>query len=574
MGTRHDNVIPEPLPAAPNPWQLFTAFNTPGPRWPGALRAALSMLIPGAIAIALGFEHEMVLITAGSCAVIYGEGHPFRSRIKILGVVATLLILGSGMGAFVGEIVWGHINNGATHWWLLLTALFSTALAAVLIFAANALRLPPPGAFFIVMISSASTMTPRLGVEPLEVAMWCALGALTSVAVGMAPALIDATKPESDAVEVLENAVQSFMDTDRAGVAKRHQAETALVNAWFALSDAKIVSGGRVINPAGQQLVERALAAQAELVQANRDLGFHSNQATAADLPSFVDSTRLAIPHTRPSAAYRIYRSAHWHSHATITTLRVVIAALLASVVSIACGFDRPDWAVVSVVLTLQWGPEVIPGTIRGIHRMIGSIIGIGLFTAIYVLHPGPWLLLLCLAVAQFYAEIFVVRNYAITVIFTTPLALLMGGATHYALAPTLVSRILETTFATVFAVAVLWLMFRGSEDRQHHTLVRRCYAAMGNLIGALTTQTPAQSLEYRRDLQYELLGERRSIQSLAANSRHSAKQQWSEHIDLQSTGYFLLDFANAHADRELTLAEIGELSQRVRELSLRHGHS
>ncbi|WP_047241456.1 FUSC family protein [Corynebacterium epidermidicanis] len=572
--TNQQQQFPEPLPAAPNPWRLFTAFNTPGPRWPGALRAALSMLLPGAVALLLGFDAEMVLITAGSCTVIYGEGHPYRARITIMSVVAALLIVGSGMGAFVGETVWGHIRAGATNWWLLLTAVFATAIAAVLVFCANALRLSPPGAFFIVMIASASTMTPRLGVEPLEVAMWCACGALTGIAVGMFPALIHPAKPETNAVDVLEKAVRSFKEADGGSIAKRHQAETALANAWFALADARIVSGGRVIKPSGAELVQRALAAQAELVQVNRERKLSNEADTAGDQPTYVDSTRLAIPHTRPTVTYRLYRSSNWHSHATITTLRVVIASLAASVASIALGFDRPDWAVVSVVMTLQWGPELIPGTIRGVHRMVGSIVGIGLFSLIYLAQPNPCVLLLCLATAQFYAEVFVVRNYAITVIFTTPLALLMGGATHGALGPTLVSRISETALATFFAVAVLWLLFRNAESIQHRNLVRRCYSAMGNLIGALTTKTPAQSLEYRRDLQYELLGERRAIQSLAADIRHSARAHWAEHLDVQSTGYYLLDYANAHADRELTLEEIGELASRVRALSLRHGRN
>lgn len=555
----------EQLPPAPNPWHLLTAFNTPGPRWPGALRAALAMLIPGGIALLLGLDHEVVLITAGSCTVIYGEGHPFRTRWKVLLIAATLIITGTGTGALVGQTVWGHINAGDTHWWLLLTAVFACAIAGVLLFLSNSLRLPPPGPFFIVMVSSASTMTPRLGVEPWQVAMFASIGAASGFLIGMAPALLNPTKPESDAVKVLEGAIQALRESDGLGVGRRHQAETALANAWYALADAKIVRGGAIINHSRADLVQRTLAAQQELVHLSR--GAEAG-ATAGDAPTYVDTTRLAIPHARPTAKFRIYRSASWHSHATVTTVRILTASLAASVVGIACGFDRPDWAIVSAVMMLQMGPDVLAGTIRGVHRMVGSILGIGVFALIHWLDPNPLGLLCFLAMTQFFAEIFVVRNYAITVIFTTPLALLMGGATHGELAPVLVSRIAETAIATAFAVAALWVIFRGADRRRHAELMDRCYGAMGNVLGALTVKTPADALAYRRDLQHELLGERGAIQSLAANNRQVAIERWEKHLQLQDTGYAILDYCTAHADRTLTLEEIEGLAQKVRSAS------
>lgn len=561
-----DQRLVEQLPPAPNPWQLLTAFHTPGPRWPGALRAALAMLIPGSLALLFGLDHEVVLITAGSCTVIYGEGHPFRTRIKVLVIAAALIIMGTGSGALVGQTVWGHINAGDTHWWLLLTAVFSCAIAGALLFVSNALRLPPPGPFFIVMVASASTMTPRLGVEPWQVSLFASIGALSAIVIGMAPALFHPQQPEESAVEVLEGAIAALQECGGVNVARRHQAETALANAWFALSDAKVVRGGKVIDQSRTQLVERALAAQQEL--ARLSAGLTDTGATASDSPSYVNTSRVTIPHTRPSVTFRLYRSASWHSHATVTTVRILSAALAASVVGIALDFDRPDWAIVSAVMMLQMGPDLIPGTIRGVHRLVGSIVGIGAFALIHLLDPNPWGLLFFLAFTQFMAEIFVVRNYAITVNFTTPLALLMGGATHTELAPVLVSRIAETTIATAFAIAALWLVFRGADQVRHAELVERCYGAMGNLIGALTTKTPDAALASRRALQHELLGERGAIQSLAANCRAVAEQRWDSHLRLQDAGYAVLDYCTAHADRELELEEIEQLAQRVRRSS------
>ena len=45
-----DRHAAEQLPSRVNPWQLLTTFNSSAPRWPGALRAALAIFLPGAFA--------------------------------------------------------------------------------------------------------------------------------------------------------------------------------------------------------------------------------------------------------------------------------------------------------------------------------------------------------------------------------------------------------------------------------------------------------------------------------------------------------------------------------------------
>ncbi|MBF6842254.1 hypothetical protein HN289_21705, partial [Acinetobacter baumannii] len=54
-----DRHAAEQLPSRVNPWQLLTAFNSSAPRWPGALRAALAIFLPGAVALLLGYHQEM-----------------------------------------------------------------------------------------------------------------------------------------------------------------------------------------------------------------------------------------------------------------------------------------------------------------------------------------------------------------------------------------------------------------------------------------------------------------------------------------------------------------------------------
>lgn len=556
---------PEPMPARPDPWTLLTSFSTPGPRWPGALRAALALALPGAAALLLGFDNEMLLIAAGGFTVIYGEGHPYRTRWRVMAVAGGLIALASVSGAFVGSVAFSHLSAGAAHWWLALPAIFTALIATIGAFVQNALRLPAPGSFFIVMVGGGATMVARLGLNPVEVGAWSLVGALSAMVIGMAPALIHRHRPETQAVETLERTVAEFAAAPRPAVAKKHQAESALQTAWVSLSDAGVVRGGHVIDPARSELARRTVAAHRRLAGLDSRFAGTEQSEEMEDSPVYVDLERTAIPHARPTVAYRIYRSIHPYSHATMTATKVALASLLAGAIGLALQLDRPDWAVVSVLLTLQWGPSRVPGTIRGVQRLVGSVAGIGFFALLHATGVEGWSLLAVLAVCQFFAEIFVVRNYAFCVIFTTPLALLMGGAGTAPLGSVVVSRTTEVALAVTFALLMLWFWQPGAEPRHHARLVARCHKAMGSLLGALLTTNPAGALAERRDLQYELLSERRAAQTLVNDTPEAAEREWPRHVAIQQAGYALLDHCTRNDARELTLDDITELSRRVR---------
>ncbi|MGP6172622.1 FUSC family protein [Corynebacterium sp. A21] len=555
----------EPIPARPSPWQLLTAFHSSGPRWPGALRAALAVTLPGLVALLLGFENEMLLIAAGGFAVIYGEGHPFRVRWKVMLTAGVLIALGATGGAFVGEYMFQTMSAGGSHWWLLLSAGYTIIIATIGVFLQNALRLPPPGSFFIVMVAGGSTMVAKLGLNPVDVGLWALIGVSAAMVIGMFPVLFSPRQPQEQAVNTLERAVVDFEAADKPALGKNHQAETALASAWAALADSGAIRGGQLLDETQSDLVQRVTTAHRRLVQASAMIPDDAATEALTDTPNYIDLSRSAIPLARPSVGYRIYRSMHPYSHATITALKVAVATTLAAVVGIGLGFDRPDWAIVSAMLMLQWGPDRVPGSIRGIHRMIGSLVGVLLFMLFHFLQVEGITLLLALAICQFGAEFFVTRNYAFTVIFTTPLALLMGDSLATPMSEVLVGRSMEILLSIIFGLLALWLLMRNSEPRHHERLVNRSFDAMGAATGALLTSEPNTTLTVLRDLQYELLSERRAAQTLVNNHPATAEQRWETHLAVQMAGYSLLDYVTANSNRQLSFEEIVELSRRVR---------
>ncbi|MCF4006155.1 FUSC family protein [Corynebacterium uropygiale] len=547
-------------------WRLFTNFHSPAPRWPTALKLAAALVVPAAVALLLGLDQEMLLIAAGGYSVVYGEGLPLRTRWRSILTAGVFIVMASMAGAFVGTVTWNEIAGDGTSWWLLLIVVYTTILAALGTFCQNALRLPPPGSFFIVMVGGGSTMVARLGLNPVDVGFWAIFGVLSALVMGVGPLLFHRRAPQYRAVAVLEKAVEDFINAPQPAIAKNHQAQAALADTWATLSDAGVVRGGRIQDASQADLVRRTVAAHHRLVNASTMAPAREKESQLTETPSYVDLSRNAIPHSRPSHLYRIYRSIHPYSHATITTCKVILASLLAGTITIALGFDRPDWTVVSAMLVLQWGPDKLPGTIRGLHRLLGSLLGIILFGAFHMLGVHGWTLLAAIAVCQFCAEIFVTRNYALCVIFATPLALLMGNSIALPLLPVVTSRVCEVFFAILFSLLFLWLWMPNSEPKHYARLVDRCYRAMGSLLGALMTMPPNEALAQRRDLQYELLAERRAVTSLVANHPASRTSTWPQHTSIQEAGYALLDYCTAHADEELSLTELSQLTTKIRE--------
>lgn len=194
-------------PPRHDPLQLLIGSTLPGGRWPGAARAAIALFLPALLAWGSGHADAMLLIASGACAVIYGEGHGYRARAKVIAAAGAVLVVGAFLGSAVGHWVYAEIDATGSRWPLLGTVAFASCFATVLVYLTNALRLPPPGAFFFVMVAGAVTLTGRSGVPPLTVAGLVGLGAVSALVVGMSGALVDRMAPERDAVVGAERAV-------------------------------------------------------------------------------------------------------------------------------------------------------------------------------------------------------------------------------------------------------------------------------------------------------------------------------------------------------------------------------
>ncbi|MFJ6678031.1 FUSC family protein [Microbacterium sp. NPDC091382] len=135
--------------------------------------------------------------------------------------------------------------------------------------------------------------------------------------------------------------------------------------------------------------------------------------------------------------------------------ITVAVATLLGGVAGFVLLDSHWYWAMVGAVAAVS-GPHVKARVIRGIQRLIGTVLGVLVAAAILALGVPPLGVILIAVALQATAELFVGRNYAIAMVFITPLALLMVQLA----APTTVSvllsdRLLETLIGIVAGTAV-----------------------------------------------------------------------------------------------------------------------
>lgn len=489
-------VVPfeEPLPRVARPRALLFALPAAGRRWSAGLRAAAAVALPGGVTVLAGHADVALFVTFGAFAVLYGEGRPYRVRARVVLTAAVTLLLAAGLGTAVG--------GAGTKAAVIVTV---TAVAVAAVYTVDALRLGPPGALFFTLVCGGALVATEAGADPVPLLVGTALGGASSALVSMAGVLHDRGKPERVAVHRAQNAVEAFL----AGESPRHAAGAALAAAWNAVHDA------------GREESELA----ATLIAAHRR--FADATHTETDGPP---------PLPRPGVGYRLRRSASLRSHAMVTAVRVGATCVAAGSLSAALGLTRPHWAILSALVVLQQGTDRVHANVRGLQRFAGTVVGLALFAGLTVLEPAGLALVAAIAVLQFCIELFVPRNYAVAVVFITPLALLAGGAAASgAVGPVIRDRLVETTIGVALALLSQYLLAPNAHRTTFRWTGSRVRAAARNLL------REAPSMPRRRDLQFELEGATRAATESAHNDLAWTRRHWPAHAKLVHLGYDLL---------------------------------
>ena len=131
--------------------------------------------------------------------------------------------------------------------------------------------------------------------------------------------------------------------------------------------------------------------------------------------------------------------------------LRYFLAVGIAGTVGMLSGIGRPYWAMAAAAVPLA--AETLEARLhRGVHRMIGTTVGVGLTALILLPAPSALILGVAVIVLQFPTELFMTRHYGLAMVFFTPLILIM---TYLAAPEDPGAMMLERTIETIIGAII-----------------------------------------------------------------------------------------------------------------------
>lgn len=95
-------------------------------------------------------------------------------------------------------------------------------------------------------------------------------------------------------------------------------------------------------------------------------------------------------------------------------------------------GLENPYWVPISTAAIMQ-GATFQTVWHRNVHRIVGTMIGMGLAWLIFSFSLSPWVLAWLIMILSFLIEALVTRNYGLAVIFMTPLTVIYAEANQVA---------------------------------------------------------------------------------------------------------------------------------------------
>lgn len=509
MSTPEPSTEPAPPPRPRARGLLLGRPSTKG-RWSPALRSGLALAAASGILLAFGFGQSSLLASLGVFAGLYGERRPYLLRWKVILTAGVLLVTSAVVFGALGSA----IGSDATTPEMLGVVAAMAVLTAVSVFVGNALRLGPPGPYFFLLVAGVAQIVGQHGTTVAHLATFTAVGVAVSLAMSMAPALWRPHGPEFAATAAALGSAEQYLERNReAGAAGMHGVAAPTLNAWSVLHDAAATDG---------ELAKRLWAAHQRV---------HGFQVSA-----------FVAPLPRPSIKRRLRFAARPYAHATVSAARATVATALAGSIAVLAGLGRPDWAVLSAALVLQMGPDRMHGAVRGTHRVVGTLVGVGLYAALHMLDLHIGVLIVVLTLLNMLIELTVSTNYAFAVMFITPLALLIGGP-NTPIAEQVRDRILETVLGVGIALIVAWVML----PRAHRRTLRDADSVtlrVGREVVTTGAEIPVDDPVMRagrRDLQWHLLEAELAASDTAADDPSWAHDHWPAHTRVRDLGYDVL---------------------------------
>lgn len=422
-----------------------------------------------------GQEQLAGIASLGALTSAFGRYQPYRRLAPMLAIVA---------GTMLAAILVGGLL-GAAGVPMAVQILVLSAIAALAAHVFSAFRITGPGAVILVFAAAAgSGYAHTFDAIPRAVAAMF-IGAVVGWIVAMAPVLIAPMGPARLATaRAIAAVVRQHQESPGGlddGGAHLGAARSALHGAResVALSalplNRNTLRSVRLLNQAAalELLLDEAEAAlkltaaegsntapevldrltrhEAELRTLH---GIPETAAPAAPGQQAVATPAQAARRPAPPRFWAAARAGLSSQQSVHQALRMALASALSGWAAVALGFEHPLWASMGAVAALQ-GLNYSHTVQRGIQRVLGNVAGAVLAVVLLSLSLGFWPSVVLVIVFQVLAELLVLKNYTLTTIAVTPMALIMTGLGSHLGPEAAFSRVADTLVGVVIGVLV-----------------------------------------------------------------------------------------------------------------------
>ncbi|MGV3559576.1 FUSC family protein [Larkinella arboricola] len=136
----------------------------------------------------------------------------------------------------------------------------------------------------------------------------------------------------------------------------------------------------------------------------------------------------------------------------------------------------NPYWIPVSCAAVMQ-GVSLRHVWQRSFHRILGTLIGLGLCWGLLLVSLTPLILCISIIVLQFVIEMLVLRHYALAVIFITPMTILLteaGSVLSYTPSELIFARFIDITLGSLLGSLGGWFIYHEQLRAKAHRQLRK----------------------------------------------------------------------------------------------------
>lgn len=427
-----------------------------------AARAALAVGLIAVPLVSAGRSDLAVYAVLGSFTTTFGRNLPYARRSRVLATAAVAMTACVSSGAALAA--WARPGDTTAD----AVVVGATALVAgAAKFVCDATRLSGLGAIMLLFSFAVAANGSATGPDVLPCTGLAAAGAATAWLLAAADWLVHPDRPQRLAVATALRRLADLLESAEAGHAShrtRHLATVAVLHAYQCLgypppaaasrtgpardavfmrltdlSWALLVGSARATagDPAG---TARTLRRQARLLGVRRR-SIHILPELRPRLDAtapFRETGTSGVPGAGPgapvaadTAALRATelltgRGSRHYGPLVVSALRMTLGTGAAGGLAVLLHLEHGYWAAISAAAVLH-SVNLRTTAQRAVQRALGTVAGLALALAVLGTGPEPLTLVLCIVALEFLLECVVARNYALGVVFLTPLALLLS---------------------------------------------------------------------------------------------------------------------------------------------------